>query len=349
MIRLKTPRGLPVDVPETQSEDVSPKFLPSQAKEFKTYYEENGYAVVRGLFSPGVCDRQRELWEREVKPCRGHIYRQATGKVEKHRFNANGWVMNPILNLQSVDPRQFGDFREHATRHVLAAPALRDQFRVLFDEGPKIVQSMYFEGNSATWEHQDSYYLDSEKIGGMAGAWLAVEDIAATAGRFFVCPKSHLIRMEAHGLHNSVVEHHDTYIASVVDKIRAAGLEIRAPALQKGDVLFWSALTIHGSLDSQDPDRSRSSITCHAIPASHKFLSLQSRVADVPTDEIDGTRLFRPKDLAVPRNRALFQLETHFPRAFYWAKHRAVKRMIARKPGVASRPANAASATSAAN
>ena len=55
-----------------------------------------------------------------------------------------------------------------------------------------IVQSMYFEGNSVTWEHQDSYYLDDEITGTMIAGWIALEDIECDAGRFFICPKSHL-------------------------------------------------------------------------------------------------------------------------------------------------------------
>ena len=53
---------------------------------------------------------------------------------------------------------------------------------------------MYFDGNPVTWPHQDIYYLDAEEIGRMTSAWVAVEDIAPDAGRFFVYPKSHLSR-----------------------------------------------------------------------------------------------------------------------------------------------------------
>jgi phytanoyl-CoA hydroxylase len=271
------------------------------------------------------------LWEQEVKPFGGYIYRQATAKAEKHIFNENGWVMNPILNLQSVDPKHFRRFRAHATESVLAAPALREVFKILLRENPKIVQSMYFEGNSATWEHQDSYYLDSEKVGEMAAAWIAVESIAARAGRFFICPKSHKIRLDDHNLENNIVEHHDVYISSVVDKIKHLKLEIRAPFLEKGDVLFWNALTIHGSLNSQDPRHSRSSITCHAIPSSRLFLSHQTRLTDVTTDDVNGTRVFRPKDLSALRNRIIFGVETRFPSLFYWAKQATLKQYMRRK------------------
>jgi phytanoyl-CoA hydroxylase len=332
MLELSTPRGLPVQVPESPGEDPSPRFLAHELPAIREYYRENGYVIVGQLFAEDACDAQRRLWEEEVKPFSGFIYRQATAKAERHTFNQNGWVMNPILNLQSVDPRRFPRFRRHATTQVLASPGLRDVFAGLLGELPKIVQSMYFEGNSATWEHQDSYYLDSERVGEMAAAWIALEDIAAAAGRFFICPGSHKLKLDDHGLENNIVEHHEVYISSVVQKIKQLKLEIKAPALRKGDVLFWNSLTIHGSLNSQDPAHSRSSITCHAIPRSRKFLHHQILLWDVATDTVNDTRIFRPKDLAMLKNRLIFQFETRLPALFYWAKRTAVKQVFKWKP-----------------
>lgn len=337
MIRLTTPRGLPVSVPENVSEDISPRFDAENRRAAKEYYEENGYAVFRRLIEPELCDDIRALWEREVKPFTGYMYRQASsGRAEKHLKNENGWVMNPILNLQSIDPRRFPNFRKYATERILVNDRLRDALAALLGSPPKIVQSMYFEGNSETWEHQDSYYLDSETIGEMCGVWLAVEDIAATAGRFFVCPGSHLIRLSDHSLANNIAENHETYISSVVAEMTRRGLEIRAPALRKGDVLFFNALTMHGSLKSQDPRYARSSITAHAIPASKNLLQFQSRVLKLETDELNGTRIFRPKDLAKIRNKAVLFVESHFPAQFYWLKKKAIVHVMARKSRGAS-------------
>jgi len=328
MLELTTPRGLPVRVPESPEEDLSPRFDPADLSAAAAYYRENGYVIVGKLFCAEVCELQRRLWEEEVKPFGGYIYRQATAKAEKHVFNDNGWVMNPILNLQSVDPRRFPRFRRHATESVLASANLGDVFTALLGEPPKVVQSMYFEGNSATWEHQDSYYLDSEKVGEMAAAWIAIEDIAARAGRFFICPGSHRLKLDAHGLDNNIAENHEVYISSVVNKVKQLKLEIRAPALRKGDVLFWNALTIHGSLDTQDARHSRSSITCHAIPSSRLFLHHQILLWDIATDTVNSTKVFRPKDLGILKNRLIFQVETRCPSLFYWAKQRAVKQVF---------------------
>lgn len=329
MILLQTPRGLPVQVPETAQEDVSPKFAFDDTAAIRAHFEEHGFVVARGIFSNDTCDHMRLLWEREIKPSADFIYRQSTARAERHVFNSNHWVMNPILNLQSVDPRRYPDFRRYATENILAASRMKRVFTTLFGgESPKIVQSMYFEGNSATWEHQDSYYLDSEHAGEMAAAWVALEDIAAKAGRFFICPGSHRIEFCKQRLRNNVVDRHEVYIQSVVARIRELNLEIRAPRLEKGDVLFWAARTIHGSLDSQDARHSRSSITCHAIPDSHRFLQLQTRIVPLALDTVKDVRIHRPKDLARFRNRIVFAAETRFPQSFYGLKKFLIKAML---------------------
>lgn len=333
MIELKTPRGLPVSVPESLDEDPSPRFTIDEADALSAYYEENGYVIVRDVFDAETCDEIRALWDSEIKPSRDFVYRQATAQAERHVFNENGWVMNPILNLQSVDPDAFGQFRSFATNSILANPRLAALFRLLLKDNPKIVQSMYFEGNSATWEHQDSYYLDSANVGTMAAAWIALEDIQARAGRFFVCPRSHRLEVSRHGFENNIADNHELYIQSVVAKVRELGYEIRAPKLDKGDVLFWNSWMIHGSLDSQDPAHARSSITAHAIPASDNFLQLQMFELDVPTTDVNGVRVYRPKDLARRRNRAILWVEGNFPRQFYWLKRLAVRRASKRAAG----------------
>lgn len=333
MIELRTPRGLRVNVPERSSEDPSQKFSLDETARIKSYYEENGYVIVRRAVAALECDRIRALWNQEVKPSRDFIYRQATAKAERHVVNANGWVMNPILNLQSVDPKAYPNFRSFAERRILTNPGLVGTFSALLAARPKIVQSMYYEGNSATWEHQDSYYLDSEHVGSMSAAWLALEDIGARAGRFFICPRSHTIDLGPQSYQNNIADHHEVYIQSVVEKIKEMGLEIRAPMLEKGDVLFWNAWTIHGSLDSQDHERSRSSITCHAIAESHRFLQLQTRLVKLDTSVVNGVMIHRPKDLSRWNNRLIFHIETSYPKFFYWTKRTAIRWLFHLKKG----------------
>ena len=327
MIDLETPNGISVRVPEALNEDRSPRFTAEQSAEAKAYYEQNGYVIFSGILDKEKCGEIRSLWDAEIKPSDRFIYRQATAKSERNIYNERNWVMNPILNLQSLDPRYFGSFREKTVEDVLGDPKIATCFNTLLGEKPKIVQSMYFEGNSATWEHQDTYYLDSELLGSMAAAWVALEDINAKAGRFFICPGSQNIERDRQNKNTNIATNHEVYIENVVNEIKKREMEIRAPLLESGDVLFWHSYTMHGALNSQDLT-SRSSITMHAIPASHKFQQFQKRIFEVPTDEINGTLLWRPKDQARLKNRLIFFFESHFPWTFYTLKSLAIRILI---------------------
>ena len=331
MLKLKTPNNIETFVPENPAEDNTPKFQidnNNKILEAKRFYDENGYVIIRNIFSKKVCDTLRNFWQNEIKSYEGKIYRQTTSSAEVNHFNKNNWVMNPILNIQSLNPKYFSGFRNYADQNIFSYSELCKILFVFFDEKPKFVQSMYFEGNSATWEHQDTYYLDSEIIGSMIAGWIALEDISVDAGRFFVCPLSNKIDLIKQVKINNYAYNHDRYIHEVVSLIKEKNLKIIAPYLEKGDVLFWNSKTIHGSLDSQSKSYSRSSITFHAIPESHRFLQFQSRIKNIKTNDLGESLIFRPKDQSKLKNRMIFEIETTFPKIFYFFKKKLINNLI---------------------
>jgi phytanoyl-CoA hydroxylase len=319
----RTPAGASVIVPATAQDDFA-YFQLDQPEEIRRYYVENGYVVVRNLIPAEACRAARKAFADEVKPYKGFIYRQTTASPERHTLGEHGYMMNPILNVQSLDPRSLSAFRR-AALNVITHSRLQQAVQVLLGEPGKLVQSMFFEGNSATPAHQDTYYLDAEEIGRMVAAWVAVEDIAPGAGRFFIYPKSHLLPLVSTSGDMDVVFNPPRYKEHVLDNIARNQLECRAPALGEGDVLLWSSKTIHGSLATTEPERSRSSFTSHFIPESSRFLQWQSRVKALSTEKINGVAVHKPKDLALTSNRAVLWVETTFPRAFQLAKKTAVK------------------------
>jgi phytanoyl-CoA hydroxylase len=329
MINLLTPNGFSVEVPENKDEDTTPRFdVNLEAEEAVKYYKDNGYVIFSSCVSQESCNQIKNLWEKNIKPYKGTIYRQTTAKAEKNLFNKNNWIMNPVLNLQSLNPNLFNDLRNSIDNKVFSNMSICKALKFILGEKPKIVQSMYFEGNSATWEHQDSYYLDSEKIGNMTAGWLALEEIKADAGRFFICPESHKIEHGKQNINNNIADNHDKYIAEIVSIIKSKNMKIKAPYMAIGDVLFWNSWTIHGSIDSQNQNYSRSSITMHAIPENHKFLQFHSRKMDLQTDDLGNSLIYRPKDQSKFKNRLVLKIETHFPSFFYWIKKKAIKILI---------------------
>jgi phytanoyl-CoA hydroxylase len=315
--------GRKIEIPFGEKDDYS-YFTQDQFEDIRKYYDVNGYVVIRGLLPRDLCDRATALFETEVKPYGGFIYRQASGNPERHVFTNEGFMLNPILNVQSLDRRRFPGFRQAGLDLVTHANVRRAVSTILGEPG-KVVQIMYFDGNPVTWPHQDTYYLDAEEIGRMTAVWVAVEDIAPGAGRFFVYPKSHVIDMVQNSGDFDIAFHHDRYKEVVKKLIHDQGLVCRAPALTKGDVLFWASKTIHGSLRTTEPTRSRRSFTAHFIPDSNRFLQYQTRVRPLKTELVNGIQVHHPKDLSKAANRLVFFVETRFPRIFQMMKRAAIK------------------------
>lgn len=126
---------------------------------------------------------------------------------------------------------------------------------------------MYFDGNQTTWAHRDGHYIDSGQAGQMIGIWVAAEDIHPEAGRFFVLPRSHLMKVPGESGDPNSAE----YKAHMADFVRHGPLDCLSPVLRQGDMLMWNSMIIHGSLPTTDPRFSRRSFTAHYVPCSHQY------------------------------------------------------------------------------
>lgn len=322
MFSIPSPSGEQLCIPESPQEDRA--YFTRLDGDALEYLATEGYVVLRGLADRDACAAIRQSFAEEVKPYPGFLYRQATARAERNEINEHGHVMNPLLNLQDLDRRRFAGLRRQSL-DVFTSRGIVASLHKVFGEDPKLVQTMYFEGNAETWAHQDTYYLDSERIGTMVAAWIALEDIHPGAGRFFVYPRSHRIDIGKNGGDFDIAYHHDRYKALIVEVIRNNALEMRAPALQCGDVLFWNSRTIHGSLRTQGTTRTRQSLTAHYIPRSHRFLSLQSFIKPLNLTEHNGVQVHCPKDQGRLQNRMTLLVESRLPGPFYFAKRLAVK------------------------
>jgi phytanoyl-CoA hydroxylase len=297
------------------------------AADRRAYYEEHGYVVIPGLVEPALCQEALRCFMEEVKPYRGYIYRQASANPERHRFTADGFMLNSILNPFSVSSRHFPRFRG-ISRRTLASDALYRAVEELYGEPATMVQSMYFEGNPATWAHQDCYYLDSDKDGALLGTWIALEDIHEEAGRFYIVPGSHRIDIGRNAAELNIATSHDQYKALVEQIMAERKLERRKPALRRGDVLIWSSRTIHGAERPSGPGHSRNSYTAHFIPSSTRFMQYQCIPLPINPVTINGHRVYAPKDQDVLANRMVFAVETFVPGLFQRLKKAAIARKL---------------------
>ena len=320
MLQLSTKKNILLDVPENIDEDKTPRFSSSNINEAIKYYIENGYVIFSECVNHNDCNQILQSWKNEIKPFKGNISRQTTGKAERNIFNDNKWVMNPILNLQSLNPKKFYNLRKITEEKIFNNENICELLSKLFNDKPKIIQSMFFEGNSFTQEHQDTYYLDSEKIGNLTAAWIALEEIKADAGRFFICSKSHKIDIKELKYYNKILSNHDLYVEEIISICKKNNFEFKAPYLNKGDVLFWNSKTLHGSLNSTSKTNSRSSITMHAIPSKERHIQWHTRYINMKLDDLGKSLIYRKKDQALLVNRIILFCESKFPGLFYLLK-----------------------------
>jgi len=317
-----SPTGENVSIPMNVNKDDIYKKLDTTEK-IKQYYDKNGYVVIRNVVSPKTCHEVIKIFQKEVLPYEGYIYRQASANLEKHIFTEGNHMLNSILNVQSLNPKKLKAFRNIGIE-VLTNKKVQSNLENIFNDQPKLVQSMFFDGNPVTWAHQDTYYLDSEDYR-MLGVWFAMEDIKPSAGRFYVYPGSQKIDIKKNGGDFDIAFNHDRYKSLVIDIIKSHDLKLVAPALEKGDILIWHSKAIHGCLPTINMEESRKSFTGHFIPDSKQFLQYQTNIKALTLQKVNGMNVNFPKDLNVFKNRLIYRAELLSPKIFRSVKKWLIK------------------------
>jgi phytanoyl-CoA hydroxylase len=237
----------------------------------RAHYVDQGYVVVRGAVPRELCARAVAAFEREVKPSRDYFKRHASSDFERHVFTEAGFMKYPIMNIQDLPGARFGGFRDDGLE-VLAHRSVREVMATLLGEPGRMIHTMYFDGNQKTWAHRDSHYIDAEETGRMIGVWIAAEDIDPGAGRFYVYARSHITPTPPGLKLDELDPNGPEYKRRMEEFAGGSSLRLVAPALRQGDMILWSSLAIHGSLETTRPDRSRRSFTAHYIPCSQTYL-----------------------------------------------------------------------------
>lgn len=263
----------PAEVPagaarEPQETVVTPPFTDPRA--IRDAFAREGYIIVRGLVPPALCAGSRDAFVRHVRPSGNWFHRHKSGAYERHVINADGNMQYPIMNIQDLNGRRFRPFRQ-AGLDVLTHPNVQAITALLFGEPGKLLHTMYFDANQATWAHRDSHYIDSEQTGSMLGVWVAVDDIHPGAGRFYVHARTHTAATPLEWGVDGLEPNSDEYKARIVQFLQESGFPRIAPLLRRGDAVVFSGLTIHGSLETSVPGHPRRCLTSHWIPGSHDY------------------------------------------------------------------------------
>jgi phytanoyl-CoA hydroxylase len=226
------------------------------------YYSENGYVVIRNVLPPALLDKMVAAYTSTLLPSTERFYRTMNQMYEKNQFNEHGHVKQAFQDVHSYAQVPsiknaaldiyFSDEMQHALRE---ATGFDSHF---------LTQSMLFDRSAATRPHQDWWYTDSVPSGHITGVWIALEDIHEKSGRFYCQPRTQKLDSFHAGLPNLT---HEEWLARHRQYLSEHREDLHAPAMKKGDIMFFNSGVVHGALEVQDESFSRKSMTGHFCPS----------------------------------------------------------------------------------
>ena len=269
----------------------------------KEYYETYGYCIFRNLIPTEMIDRLVEHYRTDIVPSSYPFFRQNTDAYEPNKLTDHGYVKQSFLDIH--DYSEFTEFSRCA-RDIYTSDAMRSALHAATGyDSFNLMQTMLFDANTETKPHQDWWYLDSVPNGNLIASWIALEDIDERAGRFFVIPKSFQV-----DLHSDTPDlKHSQWMQRMAKYVEEHRDEVIAPALNKGDVLFWNSRTIHGSLNTRDPSFSRKSLTAHYLPSHMDFGNLFVKKDSLKYKTYNGMKFFRNQPDYSAINKLKFQVK----------------------------------------
>lgn len=270
----------------------------------KEYFDQNGYVVVPQLVPNELIDNFLRLYHQEIAPSHHPFFRQNTNRYEANQINEHGYVQQAFLDVH--DYQNFIEFSTCAKEVFFAQPVHQVLQEITGSQACHLMQTMLFDANTETPPHQDWWYLDSVPNGHLVAAWIALEDIDEKAGRFYVLPQT----MDV-DLHSDTADlPHSQWLQRMRQYVDEHPDRIHAPAIKKGDVLFWSSRTIHGALPTIDSKFSRKSLTAHYLPCEYAFGNLFVRKDFIQYQEYNGMKYYRNQPDYSVFNMLKFKIKT---------------------------------------
>ena len=243
--------GLPRVLPLAERLAATPAFraLPAASQASLRAFEDKGFAILPGFFSPEAVDGiNRDL---------AHLI--ATQKISLRYRNKFMFAF-----------RKSGRIRE------AGEGALRELVAALLGHDAELFQSINFLTGSEQRTHSDSIHMSTFPLGGMAAAWVALEDIMPDSGPLHYYPGSHKLPYYLNADYQNEGtdwliggKAYTEYEAYIDQKIAEAGIPKQVFLACKGDVFVWHANLMHGGEPHLDKFQTRKSMVFHYFSQAH--------------------------------------------------------------------------------
>ncbi|WP_018884941.1 phytanoyl-CoA dioxygenase family protein [Paenibacillus massiliensis] len=225
------------------------------SEEQKSFFEQEGYLVIKGLYSPEEVNVLNELYHK--------IWL---------RLMAGGHIQQaPNRPLNSLYPRLRDYHKDHEgiTRFILKPEAMEALENLTGEEMLACQTSYYFKapGASGLPLHQDNYSIGAYPDTTYA-VWVSLDRSEESNGGLHVVPGSHRLEIispanvpktvNAYGLRLDLPE----------------GYSIRQVENEPGDVVIFNGNILHGSSHNESEDLFRRAIVTHFARSSVEKITL---------------------------------------------------------------------------
>ena len=225
-------------------------------EQHKQAFEQDGYVVVKGLFSRDEAEYYKEHYTQMRLEENARMDRSFSTATE-----ADPLVKWPRLMMMHR--------HDEATLKWLLDARINECLTGLLGREPYAVQTMfYFKPPHARGQalHQDNYYLRVQP-GTCMAAWMALDRCDEVNGCLRVVPGSHTWPILCTEKANTKQSFTDVIVPI------PEGTEVASVIMQPGDVLFFNGQIVHGSLANSTDDRFRRSLIAHYIEGDAQQVS----------------------------------------------------------------------------
>lgn len=219
--------------------------LPKTHQESIKNWSEDGYAIIKGLFS-----------DEDVETINSEVDKLVESGVIKWRYG-NKKLMFAIRYSEKI-------------RKIVDASRIDDTLSFLLGKEVRLFQSINFHYGSGQKAHSDSVHMTTHPEGNLIAIWIALEDISPGSGELWYYPGSHKLPY----IYNEDFDHggnyfmlgprpYDGYEAKIEEVIRQNELKGESFLPKKGDALIWHANLLHGGLPVENEEITRKSMVLH--------------------------------------------------------------------------------------
>ena len=243
--------GLPAGPPLAERLATSRTFqeLPAASQASLCGFEEQGFAVLPGFFSgeavAGINQALHQLIARRQ------------------------------ISVRYANKFMFA-FRRSARIRAAGEGRLRELVGLLLGHEAALFQSINFLTGSQQRTHSDSIHMSTFPLGGMAAAWVALEDITPGNGPLHYYPGSHRLPYYLNADYQNEGtrwliggKNYAEYERFIADRVAELGLQKQVFLARKGDVFLWHANLLHGGEPHRDPALTRKSMVLHYFSRAH--------------------------------------------------------------------------------